>query len=115
MHQKRQVSPAELCRAPFVVREVGSGSKSLLEQALSERGLKITPAMSLGSTEAIKRAVMEGVGVAMVSKLAVQMELAARKLIEVKVRGLAVERNLYLLKARQSSESAAAKAFLRMI
>jgi DNA-binding transcriptional LysR family regulator len=78
---KRQVSPAELCRAPFVVREVGSGTKSLIERALFERGLKITPTMSLGSTEAIKRAVIEGAGVAMVSKLAVQMELAARKLI----------------------------------
>ena len=65
------VSAAELCREPFVVREVGSGSKSLVERALAGRGLAVEAAMSLGSTEAIKRAVIEGVGVAIVSGLAV--------------------------------------------
>jgi DNA-binding transcriptional LysR family regulator len=115
LSHKRQVSPTELCRAPFVVREVGSGTKSLVEKALTERGLKITPAMSLGSTEAIKRAVMEGVGVAMVSKLAVGLELAAGKLIEVKVRGFAVERDLYLLRSRGKSASAAVGAFIKLL
>lgn len=115
LSRKRQVSPAELCRAPFVVREVGSGTKSLVERALSYRGLKVTPAMSLGSTEAIKRAVIEGAGVAMVSKLAVQMELAARKLLELKVRGLVVERDLFLLSRNGLSKSAAVEAFIKLI
>jgi len=115
LSRKPRISAEELCRQPFVVREVGSGTKSLVERALAQRGLQITPAMSLGSTEAIKRAVMEGVGVAMVSQLAVGMELAAGKLIEVKVKGMVVERELYLLRARGRSESAAVSAFLRMV
>lgn len=113
--RKRSVSAEELCREPFVVREVGSGSKSLVERALAAQGLKVEPAMSLGSTEAIKRAVMEGVGVAIVSGLAVQMEVAAGKLVEVKVKGLSVERPLYLLKARGKTESAAVGAFVEMV
>jgi DNA-binding transcriptional LysR family regulator len=113
--RKGRVSAEELCREPFVVREVGSGSKSLVERALADRGLKVEPVMSLGSTEAIKRAVMEGAGVAMVSGLAVGVETGAGKLAEVKVRGLVVERPLYLLLARGRSASAAVESFLEMV
>jgi DNA-binding transcriptional LysR family regulator len=104
-----------LCREPFVVRELGSGSKSLVERALLERGLKVEPLMSLGSTEAIKRAVMEGVGVAIVSGLAVGLELAAGKLAEVRVKGLSVERPCYLLTAKGRSRSVAVQGFVRMV
>ncbi len=98
-----------------MVREVGSGSKSLVERALLERGLKVNPVMSLGSTEAIKRSVMEGVGIAIVSGLAVGMEVAAGKLVALKVRGLAVVRPCYLLEARGRTPSTATTAFIRML
>jgi DNA-binding transcriptional LysR family regulator len=114
MSRKRSVSVEALCAEPFVVREVGSGSKSLVERALAERGLSVNAAMSLGSTEAVKRAVMEGVGVAIVSRLAVGMEVAAGRLVEIPVKGLKVERPLYLLTARGRTVSAATKAFIQM-
>jgi len=86
--KRASISAEELCREPFVVRELGSGSKSLVERALLERGLTVEPVMTLGSTEAIKRAVMEGVGVAIVSGLAIRLEVAAGKLAEVRVKSL---------------------------
>jgi DNA-binding transcriptional LysR family regulator len=113
--RRRRVSIDDLCREPFVVREVGSGSKSLIERALLDRGLKVKAVMSLGSTEAIKRAVMEGVGVAIVSGLAIDMEVAAGKLAALKVKGLTVERPCHLLRARGRSESTATVAFIRML
>lgn len=113
--RRRRVSIDDLCRQPFVVREVGSGSKSLIERALLDRGLKVKAVMSLGSTEAIKRAVMEGVGVAIVSGLAIGMEVAAGKLAVLKLKGLAVERPCHLLRARGRSESTATAAFIRML
>jgi len=115
LSRKRRVSLEELCRQPFIVREVGSGSKSLVERALAERGLKVTPAMSLGSTEAIKRAVMEGVGVAIVSEMAVHLEIAAKKLIKLNVQNLRIERDIFLTLAREKHQSAAVGAFLELI
>jgi DNA-binding transcriptional LysR family regulator len=109
------ISAQALCAAPFVVREVGSGSKSLVERALADRGLTVNPVMSLGSTEAIKRAVIEGVGVAIVSRLAVEAELAAGRLVELPVRALTVERPLYLLTAGDRTRGAAVAAFLRVL
>jgi DNA-binding transcriptional LysR family regulator len=115
LSRKRRISAEELCRQPFVVREVGSGSKSLVERALAERGLKITPAMSLGSTEAVKRAVMEGVGVAIVSEMAIRMEVAAGRLVRLNVRGLQIEREIMLVRSLGKTQSAALKAFLKML
>jgi DNA-binding transcriptional LysR family regulator len=112
---ERAISVERLCAMPFVVREVGSGSKSLVERALADRGLAVRPVMSLGSTEAIKRAVIEGVGVAVVSRLAVEAELAGGRLCELRVRGLRVARPLYLLTARGRTASAAVEAFVRMV
>jgi len=113
--RRRTISAEELCREPFVVRELGSGSKSLVERALLERGLKVEPVMSLGSTEAIKRAVMEGMGMAIVSGLAVGLEVAAGKLAEVRVKGLSVERPCYLLTASGRSRSVAVKGFVDLV
>lgn len=113
--KRRGITAAELCREPFVVREVGSGRLSLVERALAGRGLKVRAVMSLGSTEAIKRAVMEGVGVAIVSGLAVGSEVAAGRLAEVRVRDLVVERPLYWCTARGRGNSAAVAAFEELV
>lgn len=115
LSRKGRVSVEELCRQPFIVREVGSGSKSLVERALAERGLKVTPAISLGSTEAIKRAVMEGVGVAIVSGLATKMELAAKKLIKLNIQNLRIERDIFIILTRGKHQSPAVRALLELV
>jgi hypothetical protein len=53
--------------------------------------------------------------VAIVSRLAVGAEVAARRLVEVKLAGLKIERALYLLKARGRVGSAAAGVFVGMV
>jgi DNA-binding transcriptional LysR family regulator len=113
--RKRRPSAADVCREPFVVREVGSGGRSLVEAELARRGLAVDVAMSLGSTEAIKRAVIEGVGVAIVSRLAVETEVTAKRLTIVNVRDLKVERPVYHLTPHHRTPSAAVIAFDRIV
>jgi DNA-binding transcriptional LysR family regulator len=109
--RKQSVSLAALCREPFVVRETGSESKSLIERALVERGLTIKPAMSLGSTEAIKRAVAGGVGVAIVSILSIELEVKAKKLAVIRVSNLEISRALYRVSLRGAQPSRTVTAF----
>jgi DNA-binding transcriptional LysR family regulator len=113
--RKRAVSLKDFCREPFVVRETGSGTQSLVEQAVAQRGLELRAAMTLGSTEAIKRAVIAGVGVAVVSRLAVAADLAAGKLAEVRVSGLKLRRPVYLVRSRDRWESRAVAAFSKLL
>jgi DNA-binding transcriptional LysR family regulator len=113
--RKRPVPAATLCREPFVVRETGSGTKSVVERALAERGLSVTPVMSLGSTEAIKRAVAAGVGIAIVSRLTVQQELQLGRLVVLRVPDLPINRPLHRLTLRGRQPSQAVAAFMKML
>ena len=101
----------ELCAQPFVVRETGSMTKSLVERALAERGLRVEPVMALGSTEAIKQAVASGMGVAVVSGLAVRADVKARRVVELMVNVLSLRRPLYQLKLRGRQVGEAGEAF----
>ncbi len=53
--------------------------------------------MQLGHTEAIKQAVMAGLGVAFVSRYAVRGEVATRRLAVVPVRGLKIQRHFHVI------------------
>ena len=108
--RKRKVTTEQLCREPFVVRETSSHTQSMVERALSALGLTVKPTMSLGSTEAIKHAVAAGVGVAIVSKLAVSLELAAGKLKLIRA-DLKLSRPIFCVTSDHAVRSPAATAF----
>jgi DNA-binding transcriptional LysR family regulator len=115
LSRRRKVSVEELCRQPFVVRETGAATRSLVERALAERGLTVRPVMSLGSTEAIKRAVAAGVGVAVVSGLSAGLELRAGTLTRLNVTGLTIRRPVTLVRVRGRHASPAAAAFIQLV
>ena len=81
--RRRPLPPDELAATPLVSRERGSGTRDVLEEALSARGLTPSTVVELASTTAIKAAVMGGVGPAVLSRLAVTNELAGGGLVEV--------------------------------
>jgi len=109
--RKRTVTPERLCAEPFVVRDTGSDSSSWAERALAALGHRVTPVISLGSTEAVKEAVAAGLGVAMISRLAARSDVAAGRLAVLRVKGLSVTRPVYYLRPSRATESKAAVAF----
>jgi DNA-binding transcriptional LysR family regulator len=113
--RRRSLTPAEFCREPFVARQTVTGEPSLAERTLAGRGLMVRPVLTVDSTEAIKQAVMAGVGVALVSRLAVATEVAAGRLARAAVRGLTVRHPVYHVRRRDRSPSPAATAFVRLL
>ena len=108
----KPLSLRQLCAEPMIVREAGSGTREVIERALAQRGQLLPRApLVLGSTEAIKRAVAAGLGVAIVSHLTIQNELASGQLARLPVRGFRLARPLYRLCCRQLGPSPASGAF----
>ena len=75
--KKKEVSISDLTKEPFIFREAGSGTRQTMEKFLSRHG--ITPqdmkvSVVLGSTEAIKDAVENGLGVSIISRWAARKE-----------------------------------------
>ena len=68
------IEAARLAGRPWLLRELGSGTRRLNEQFLSDRGLEPTT-LTLGSNGAIKQAARAGLGVSLLSRVAVEPEL----------------------------------------
>lgn len=92
----RDSVPVEaLAATPLVTREAGSGTREALESALDQRGLPAPPSvLELGSTSAVRSAVLLGNNPTVISRLAVADELEAGSLVEVDIAGLSITRDL---------------------
>ena len=89
---------AELAGRPWLLREAGSGTRALNEQFLADQG--ITPrTLELGSNGAIKQAARAGLGISLLSRAAVEVELAGGQLGEIPLRDPPPSRPWYVLRS----------------
>jgi DNA-binding transcriptional LysR family regulator len=105
---------ASLAAAPILMRERGSGTRHVIEQALRRAGLRLNQlqlAMELDSTEAIVSGVEAGLGVGFVSELAIRKELRLKTLATVAVAGVEIRRAFSLIRPVGPVPSGAAAAF----
>ncbi|WP_263143204.1 LysR family transcriptional regulator [Pseudomonas sp. RIT-PI-AD] len=105
----------DLAGHALYLREEGSGARASVEQAYREHGLALEPQMSIGSTEALKRLIAEGRGIAWLSERVVVDELASGKLCRLAPGDLRIERDLHVLWRGADSLSPAPAAFLAMV
>jgi len=77
----RVVTARDLHQYPMIVREPGSATRRLIEQAFADRGLTVTVAMELESNEAIKSAVADRIGLGIMAHAAVAQDLSTKRLI----------------------------------
>ena len=112
---RKEVSLDELNGQRFLVREVGSGTLRSFSRLVGKKvaGLQVT--MELGSAAAIKEAVMEGFGVSVLSRSAIQREVEAGLIAEIRLKGLKLERQFYQVTRRERTLSAVAKVFVQSL
>jgi len=107
-----KISGAKLSREPLLIREEGSATRQVTERALREAGIIVRPAMELDHTETIKRAVLAGLGIAFVSRYAIEDEVRARRLRVVAVERLKIRRHFHVIHDERRPLSASARAFV---
>ena len=93
--QRRNVPLSELASTPLVMREKGSGTREAFEETLRMAGLgKPVSVLELGSTSAVRSAVLSGNSPTVISRLAVTNEISDGQLVEVDVKDLEIRRRL---------------------
>ncbi|MEP6733327.1 MAG: LysR family transcriptional regulator [bacterium] len=112
---RRRVTLTDLAAEPFIVRERGSGTRTVAESVLAEHGVRVTIAMQLASTEAIKQAVAAGLGLAIVSRSAIDDQLALGRIAMIPLRGVSLQRALTELRLIGRAPTAAANAFRKTL
>ncbi|MFO7644357.1 MAG: selenium metabolism-associated LysR family transcriptional regulator [Desulfosarcina sp.] len=115
---KKRITTQELFSEPFIVREIGSGTLKSIQSSFSEAGLS-TSALKvvarIGSTEAIRQAIKNRMGVSILSAIAVAEDVAAGNLKTLTIAGLNLKRSFYLTYHRQRSLSPLCHAFIDFI
>ena len=110
----RGAVPVEaLAATPLVMREAGSGTREALAAALRDLGLGEPGAvLELGSTSAVRAAVVHGNAPTVISRLAVAAEVAAGQLVEIDSPGLRIGRDLRAVWPAGSEPPPLARALL---
>ncbi|MCK7542811.1 LysR family transcriptional regulator [Marinobacter bryozoorum] len=110
--KRTTVSPDEFLNARLLIRESGSGSRLALEVYCQQHRLKIEPAMELGSNDAVKHAVLAGLGVAVVPRLSAVSELALGSLRELDISGFPLRRSWCLVYPQARYPTPVMQAFI---
>lgn len=113
---KKKTVPVELLADQvFLMRESGSGTRSAMERFFADNGITITTSIEVSGAEALKQSVQAGLGLALMSRDAVELEVTSGRLVELAVPGLPIRRHWYLVHRANKTLSPSAQAFKSFI
>ncbi len=116
--RRKNITVSELPKEPFIMREKGSGTRQMIEKRLEENKVSpddLTVSLYLGSTEAIKTAVEDGLGVSIISAWAARKELKAGTLIAATFKDAKFSRHFSLLQRKSTFPSHTLEEFLEFL
>lgn len=113
--RRREIQPSLLEGERLLVREEGSATRQVTERALQRAGGHIKASMELGHTEAIKQAVIAGLGIAFVSIHAIHGDLVVGRLRAIRLRGLRIQRHFHIIHNEARTLSTSARAFIELL
>lgn len=109
---QQSVTAQEFLDSGLLVRENGSGSRLALELHCHGQGLRAVPGMELGSNDAVKHAVLAGLGVAVLPRLGLLSELAQGSLHVLDIKGFPLRRSWCVVYPQARHPTPAMGAFI---
>ncbi len=114
LSRSRQISLKEFARHPFLMREKGSGTRHAIEEFMRKQGITLNIRMTIESNEAIKQAVISGLGTSILSSHT--LAFGGREgLGELKVSRLPIQTNWHLAHLKAKRLSVVANTFLEYV
>ena len=115
---RRTVRVQDLASQPILMRERGSGTRKIMEKALREHGLdadRLQVALEVTSNEAIRQALKAELGLAVISRRAVEEDLRSGMVAALRFHGTRLMRDVFLVTHRTRSRSPLGKAFMAFL
>ena len=104
----------QLAEQPWILRESGSGTRALFDRAVAPHLATLHVRLQLEHTEAIKRAVEAGLGLACLSRVALHEAFRRGSLVELHTPQFDLQRNFHFVRHRQRHISPASRAFIEL-
>ena len=117
--RRKSVHLNELMDEPFILREQGSGTLKILKNYLSKSGQDGTNAFQViarfGSSTSVKEGIKSGLGLSILSIRAIETDLKAGLLRALKIKGLSLSRNFFLIRNKLRIASPSCQAMLNYL
>jgi DNA-binding transcriptional LysR family regulator len=110
--QEKLISLERLIEEPLIMRESGSGTRMAVEGFFAENRLKMKVEMEIGSNEAIKQAIVGGLGLSVLSRHSLALEGPQGPLVVLDVEGFPIQKHWYVIYPRSKQLSIVAQTFL---
>ena len=112
---KKNITLRRIAQEPFLSREYGSGTRMATERIFSKQGLKLNVRMELGSNEAIKQAIIGGLGISVLSRHTMARNEPMEELAELDVQGFPINEKWYCTYPSGKQLSIVAQTFLKYL
>lgn len=109
--KQQNIPLSQLQDEKFLIREQGSGTRIAMERCFKEKGLSLSTGMEMSSNEAIKQAVQAELGLGIVSRHTIDMELETGRLVVLAVESFPIIRHWYIVHRQGKRLSTAAESF----
>lgn len=109
---EKKIPLSRIVEEPFLLRETGSGVRDAIMKRFEDKGLKPKVRMELGSNEAIKHAIVGGLGLSVLSLHTLTLEGTKGPVAVLDVEGFPIKRKWYLVYPKGKDLSLVARAFL---
>ncbi len=109
---KKSIAFERLAMEPFLVREPGSGARRVATRLFREHGLSLKIRMELSTNEAIKEAILAGVGITIMSRYTFGLDPESSRYVCLDVEGFPLENHWYFAYPAGKQLSLVARAFL---
>lgn len=100
---------------PLIFREKGSGTRQAMEQFIQKKKLSVLKKMELSTNEAVKQAIISGLGYSIMPIIGIKNELMNKQLFIIPVKGMPVKTNWSLIWLKGKKHSPVAEAYLNYL
>ncbi|AGY60253.1 LysR family transcriptional regulator [Gloeobacter kilaueensis] len=115
LSHQRNIPLERIAREPFLMREVGSGTRQTVQRIFDKYNLQPNVKMQIGSSEAIKQAIAGGLGISILSHHVLALEGGTDKLAILDVVGFPIRRQWHVVYAKGKALSVVARTFLEYL
>lgn len=112
LSKQKKLTLKDLKDEPFIFRESGSGTRMVMEKELEAESIFPEKTMELSTNEAVKQAVMAGIGISLISDLSMTSELNSGMISKIDLKGYPIQTHWHVLYKRDKIIS---RVFLNFI
>lgn len=100
---------------PLIFREIGSGTRQVMENFIFQRNLSVMKKMELTSNEAVKQALIAGLGYSIMPFIGIRNEVLSGELTIIPVKGLPIKHTWRLIWHKSKRFTPVAEAYLDFV